>query len=304
MQLETGYLLNPGRKVRRRKGKSRRRKNARGWYKTRRKGTRGAKKRKVGKGKRRRTVYTRPKRKTVRSRRRRRNPEGASYSYANNSHRRKRGKRKSSRRRRRNPVGTGMIFGSVPQVLPWKVPLPGILGAVTNSVLQGVGAGAVVFTGYLLSGALVNAVYSKDDAEASDNAFVRNWTRPILFGMSAGLIAGLTGMIAPKGKKATFALLGAAGPGLRAMGGVLKAVMDRPDSPGIAQDFFDGATGLADYLQVGDLYEAGIGNDEVDEIPVEDAGVGDLYEAGMGWEAEDGMDDYLQVGNDAEVVGI
>ena len=129
MQLETGYLLNPGRKVRRRKGKSRRRKNARGWYKTRRKGTRGAKKRKVGKGKRRRTVYTRPKRKTVRSRRRRRNPEGASYSYANNKSHKRKGRKRRKSYRRRNPAGTGMILGGVPQVLPWKVPLPGSLPA-------------------------------------------------------------------------------------------------------------------------------------------------------------------------------
>ncbi len=298
----TAYLLNPGRKVRRRRGKARRRrKNARGWYKKRAK---GSIKRKVGKGRRRRTVYTRPKRKTRRKSkraRRRRNPQEASYSYGRKPNMRRRRKRRKTSHRRRNPAGGGGLIATIPQIIPFKAPLPGILGDVVNGVIQGVGAGGVVFSGYLISGALVNAVYSKEAAEASDSAFVKNWARPILFGVSAGLIGGLTAMIAPKGKKATFALLGAAGPGLRAFGGVIKAIMDRPDEAGFVQDIYDGATGLSDYLQVGDLYEAGMGDED-------DEGMDDLYEAGMGWEEEGGdMEDYLQVdgvGQDEEVVGI
>ena len=292
--LETAYLLNPGRKrrrVRRRKGRarsrrriarrsSRRRSNKRGWFKTRRK---GSFKRKVGRGRRRRTVYTHPTRRTRRKskRARRRNP----------------GHRRNYGMTRRNPGGGLAASLAVPELVPIRVPLPGIVGTVANNVVQGLAAGAVFTTGYLASGFLVNLVVSPEDAAAAGDTFKGKWARPLLFAASAGLIGGLTAMIAPKGKRALFATIASAAPGLRALGGVLKAVMDPPTEPGFAQDADNLAAGMADYLQVEDasqvedylqvedLYEAGLGLDqEMEYEPSEE--MEDLYEAGLGAEEE------------------
>lgn len=311
--LETAFLLNPG--VRRRKGRVRkssnkRSRNARGWFKTRRKGTRGAKKRRVGKRRKRRTVYTRPTRKTVRARsKRRRNPSdmyarATRYPVSTTSGRlmNPRRKKKSKSRRRRNPDGgmAGML--AVPQIIPFKVPIPGIIGTVLTNVVQGVAAGAIFTVGYLASGFVVDMVMTPADAAARvarGENFLGKWGRPLLFAGSAGLVGGLTAMVAPKGKKALFSIIAASAPGLRALGGVLKATMDAPTSPGLMADAYAFAGGMADYiqvedydpnaeendgvedyLQVEDLFEAGLGEDDSPEM------VEDLYEAGLGEEAE------------------
>jgi hypothetical protein len=193
------------------------------------------------------------------------------------------------------------------QVLPFKLPLPGVLGDIANGIVQGVAAGGIVIGGYMISGALVNFVVSPTaaaEADAAGNAFKGKWVRPLLFAASAGIIAGVVSMVAPKGQKTAWSLLAAAGPAIRALGGVIKALMSPPAEPGIMQDIYNLSVGVADYLQVGqddqgveDIYEAGMGEGEEVEMS-------DIYEAGMG--EGDGMEDYLQVGAEepegAEVV--
>lgn len=197
----------------------------------------------------------------------------------------------------------------MPEILPFRVPLPGIAGTIATNVVQGLAAGTIFMGGYLLSGALVNFLVTAEEADAEPDTFKGKWARPLLFAATAGLIGGLTAFLAPKGKKPFFAILGAAGPGIRALGGVLKAVMDKPTAPGITADAYNLAVGLADYIQVGDneapysyagtddyiqvedLYEAGLGQEEeVPEYEYEEESfepeVEDLYEAGLGLEEE------------------
>lgn len=297
--LETeSYLLNPGRKsrkARRRRGKARR-SNKRGWF-AKRGRYRGGKKRRFRGGVR----YTRPKRSTVRSRRRgRRRKARRSNPHYNVPARRRRG----GGRRRSNAGIAGVSLAFPADVLPFRLPIPGIPGEIANGVLQGVAAGAVVIGGYMISGALVNFIVSPakaDDAASKGENFVGKWARPLLFAATAGIIGSVVAMIAPKGRKATFGLLAAAGPGLRALGGFVKAIMDPPKEAGFMQDVYNLSVGLSDYLQVGqengegmeDIYEAGMGN-EADEEMADYLQVEDIYEAGMGEE----------VGAEEEVVGI
>jgi hypothetical protein len=297
--LETAYLLNPGKrkKARRAKG-SARRSNKRGWFKTR--GSyKGGFRRRFPKGVR----YTRPTKATRR--------KSKSKRKGNPSRRFKVSFRKRPSKSRRSNPGRGMAgaLNFPGQVVPFSVPIPGLPGQIVNGVVQGIAAGAVVFTGYLISGALVNFIVTKQDADAAlakNEVFKGKWARPLLHGASAGLIGAITAMIAPAKSKATWALLAAAGPGLRALGGVVKAIMDRPTAPGLTQDIHDISVGLADYLQVGALYEAGMGDDDEmgqdelegddgDELSdylqvgQDDGGMEDLYEAGMGAEEEESL---------------
>ena len=239
--------------------------------------------RKVGTGKRRRTVYTHPtkrtRRKSKRKRRRKRNPA----HYKMNPRRRKRS-------RRRNPAGVGGFLKAVPQVSPIRVPLGGILGDVANGIVNGVFAGTLVFGGYLLSGVGVDIICTRADARealaAGDN-FKGKWLRPLLFAVSAGLTGTVFAMVAPKSKKATWSLLAAAGPGIRAAAGTIQNLI-APDATGAVAEVRMAAVGLADYLQVEGGGETGTVEDYLQvEDDFYEAGMGDFYEAGLGQEEEE-----------------
>jgi hypothetical protein len=298
------FVLNPPRRRRAKRSRGRgRRRNARGWFKTRRPGSR---KRKVGKGRRRRTVYTHPTKKTRarrrrrndrseaayginprRRRRRRRNPD-TSAQYGINPHRgrsawgRKRGRGRALGRRRRNHrwQNPGVLGMRIPTVVG--VPLPaalrkGILGNLVHNVIQGSLAGGVVFGGYFGSGFIVDSV-----EPMLPDALKGRWTRPVLFGAVAGIMGMGAAMVVKGKRKGLWALLAASGSGIRAFGSIVKNVMERPagDLMGKA---YDSVVGMADYIQVGD----------------------DLYEAGLeGDGGNTGMGDYIQVGEEAYEAGL
>jgi hypothetical protein len=222
-----------------------------------------------------------------------------------------RSRRRGGVRRRINAGITGLLSGSSADVIsvPFlkSLPLPGFLKAIPNTIVQSLAAGGLIIGGYFLSGYVVDVLVTAGDAEKAardpaqgPDSFKAKWARPMLFGAVAGVIGGVIAMVAPAGKKATWSLLAAAGPGLRALGGFVKAIMKPPtETQGFAVDLYRFSTGLADYLQVGDLYEAGMGDgsasqvgdgeysDSMDNASMEDyLQVGDLYEAGMGQEED------------------
>ena len=211
------------------------------------------------------------------------------YTYRKNPGRRRKSSPRKTRRNR-NPGNGGGVGGLInyPEVLPLRLPIPGIIGKIVNGVVQGVIAGGVVFGGFVLSGVIVDLVVSKfDAAQAGKGTFKGDWARPIAFAAIAGVIGGGVAMAAPKGKKATWAILAAAGPAIRAFAGIyINLIGDK-----LGGDALNVAASLGDYLQVGDLYEAGMGNgEEITDTWGDQEGrmmddylqVGDLYEAGMG----------------------
>jgi len=308
MEMQTSYLLNPGRKTRKarrskrhgrlRKGSAaakawgRKMRALRGGRVSRRKSHRKSSRRSSRRAK---YVYTHPSKKT-RNR----------LALGRRVNRRgwfKKSKRGGVRRRINNGVAA-LLGGSSADVIsvPFlkNLPLPGFLKAIPNTIVQSLAAGGLIIGGYFLSGYAVDILVTVRDAEAAPaDSFKRSWARPLLFGAVAGVVGGVVAMVAPAGKKATWSLLAAAGPGLRALGGFLKAIMKPPTEQGFANDVYRFAAGMADYLQVGDLYEAGMGdgsasqvgdgeyNDSMDNASMEDyLQVGDLYEAGMGQNGE------------------
>lgn len=169
----------------------------------------------------------------------------------------------------------------LPQIVPVKLPLPGIVGDIANGIVQGAVGGAVVFVGYHVSGVIV------DQAEKMlGDTLAGKFRRPVLFAATAGVLGSLVASIAPKGKGALWGILAAAGPGLRAAAGFITNIVGRPADAGIMQSAWDAAKGLSDYIQVGELYEAGMG----DYIQVgqdeDESGMEELYEAGMGEEED------------------
>jgi hypothetical protein len=273
--METAYLLNPPRhrKVRRVKSRARRRRNS--WPNDSAGHARAARK-----GWRRRRAS---------SKRRKSNPTRRSYRRRRAGGRRRnnpvhRIRRRRGSRRRRNPgVGAMSLTRGVPQIVPVKLPLPGIVGDIANGIVQGAIGGAVVFVGYHVSGVIVDKV-----EKMMGDTLAGKFRRPVLFAATAGVIGGLVSMIAPKGKRGLFALLAAAGPGLRAAAGFLTNIVGRPAEVGFMQSAWDSAKGLSDYIQVGELYEAGMG-DYIQVGDDEDATGGameELYEAGMGEEED------------------
>ncbi|MGI0149553.1 MAG: hypothetical protein ACREDF_08500, partial [Thermoplasmata archaeon] len=199
--------------------------------------------------------------------------------------------RKARSRRRRNPEIMGVSLAPPATVAPLSIPIPGILGDIANGILNAAFSGTLVFGGYLASGAVVDFIWSKQDADSPGTGdFKSKYLRPLLFGAIAGLTGSAFAMLAPKGKKMTWGLLASAGPGIRAISGLLMAFIPAT-STGALQEVRRAASGLSDYLQVDgetssagvedylqvdDIYEAGMGN-----------GTGDLYEAGMGEEEEE-----------------
>jgi hypothetical protein len=194
----------------------------------------------------------------------------------------------------------GIISMATPQTLiPFRVPLPGILGKVANGVVQGVAIGVAAFGGYVLSGYVVDFVLPKTGAGGTDvstNSFVKNWARPLTFAALAGLTGGIVAMIAPKGNKAGWALAASAGPALRAVAGaVANLIPNAPGSTGVMDNIRVAASHLADYVQVGAFYEAG-----VSDFQTSDGGFtsGDSGFAGGPSLYEAGVSDYVQVGDD------
>lgn len=182
-------------------------------------------------------------------------------------------------------MGGGLI-ASVPQVIGFRVPVGGFLGKVANGIVQGTAAGGVVFAGFVLSGYAVNAVDAKMK-KADGTAVLGKFQRPVLFGAVAGVMGGIMrfGAKFVKGNPLLWTILGAAGPGLAAVASLIDATMDKQksaDSGGIIYRLNKIATGLADYIQVGDdAIEAGVGD------------AGGAIEAGVG---DDGVGDFIQVG--------
>ena len=177
----------------------------------------------------------------------------------------------------------GLSLGAQAQVLPFRLPLPGIIGTIANGIVQGAAAGGIVFGGFVVSGYAVSAVDGMMGA-----TLVGKFRRPLLFAALAGVTGGVVSMLAPKGKKALWGLLAAAGPGLRAIAGIFAGIDALPAAikgpAGQLSDYIQvgdevpGSEGVGDYIQVGDLYEAGMGEDDEE--------VGALYEAGMGEDDE------------------
>lgn len=196
------------------------------------------------------------------------------------------GGNRGRRSRRRNP--DGIAGASTAQIAPFKLPLPGVLGQISNNVVQGVAAGAAFFTGYFTGGAVVDMIASPADAlrwaQAGD--WRGKWARPLLFGAFSGVIGAGTAWL---GKMLRFknpslvAAIAAAGPGVRAFGGLMAALLPQgPTETGFFADVKRAAVGLSDYLQIGDYlqleddYSEGVGQDE-DEGNMED-----VIEAGEG----------------------
>ncbi len=287
---QAAYLLNPPRKRRkarrvrgrgrargvRRMRRTRRRKNV--WKGQPRKHARAARK---GWARRRRRKARR--RKASRRRRRRGNPPPSFAPAKGYRRKRRKGIRYGRRRgiRRRNPDGAIGRALAVPTVLPIKTGLPGFLGTAADVVIQTAAIGLISFVGFVASGTIVDMILSRDDAAGADSTFTRNWARPLLFAGVAGLTSAGIAMAAPRGRKAAWALVGAAGPGLRAVAGFVKALIPA-DTGGMVGNVRLVAEGLADYLQV----EGSGGNMEYEDAGVEDylqvGGLGqDIYEAGM-----------------------
>lgn len=290
------YLLNPPkrRKARRHKGRGSRRVSRRLHCRVRRQ-----------------KRYTHPTRRYLRkvgrrarrsASRRRKNPSRRRRHNARGWFKRK-GSYKGSivrrfPRRRRNPGGMGgMLALATPQtLLPIHIPLPGILGKVANGMVQGVAIGVAAFGGYVLSGYVVDLFADKAKVAASGSNFVKNWGRPLAFAGLAGLTGGVVAMLAPKGRKASWALAASAGPAIRAVAGAL-SVLISPTSTGILANMRSAAGNLADYVQVGDFYEAGVSDFQTSDggFTSGDGGFAgpSLYEAGVSDYVQVGGDDYL-----------
>ncbi len=182
--------------------------------------------------------------------------------------RRRRGGRRYVRRRR-NPArryaigggGMGGLAMRLPTIIPISVPIGGLLGTVANSMIQAVGAGATFFAGYFGSGMLANYVASSKHvaewAAADPKDWRVKWARPAVFAASAGLVGGLVAMLGRAFRlknTGLIAVIAAAGPGVRALGGVWAALTEPPREPGLMADMRAAATGLAggtgDFLQV------------------------------------------------------
>jgi hypothetical protein len=276
------YLLNPARKHK----KSRKAKHRRG---VARKHTRriSRKARRAGVKRRPYYLFTRPTKKYAKRVKRAFNPRRRRGSKRRRSNSRgwyfKRSR--GAKRRRINPGlgGVGKMLAPAANLLPIRIPLPGILGTIANGTVQGVAIGVAAFAGYVGSGYLVDALASKAKVATFQSTLARNWTRPALFAATAGLVGGLVAMLAPKGRKAAWALAASAGPGIRAASGVLANLIPATAS-GTMAGVRNVAAGLADYLQVGAMYEAGLGEEEegVDDF----LQVGEMYEAGLGEEEE------------------
>lgn len=183
------------------------------------------------------------------------------------------------------------MISSVPQVVGFRVPLPGILGKVANGIVQGTAAGGIVFGGFILSSYLVNPIDAKLQKTAADGSktpTLGKFQRPLLFGAISGLAGTVMRMGAKmlKGNPLLWFVLGAAGPGLAAIASIVDSTMDKQkaqNAGGITYRILKVATGLSDYIQMGDeAIEAGVGDEAI--------------EAGV-----NGVDDYIQMGDDGDV---
>lgn len=298
--LQESYLLNPPRTRRRR------RKSARSHKRTRTRRRRNVARKPTRKRGRRRNAWKGDRAGHRRAEKKGRRRKRRRSARRRNAPVRARSRRRVGRKRRRSRGGNWRanpgLLGAIPQVAPFKLPLPGIVGDIGNAVVNGVFGGALVFTGYLVSGVVVDVVCTKEDAAAAlaaDDMFKGKWLRPLLFSITSGLVGFGVGMIAPKGKQALWGALAASGSGIRAAAGVMNALIPT-DATGVLANVRSGAAGLADYLQVEDYIQvddAGVS----DYLQVEN-GMGQIYEAGMGEEIyAGGMEEGF---HEDEVIGI
>ena len=162
------------------------------------------------------------------------------------------------------------------------------MGKIVNGIVQGAAAGGVVFGGYVLSEYIVGPI---DKALTKDGTpRLGRFQRPLLFGAVSGLTGTALAFAAKffKGNRALFFILGAAGPGLHAFGGLIRELIPAEKAQnqgGALYRIRQAANNLADYMQVGDYMQL---EDEAIE-----AGVGDedLVEAGVGDDEE--QEEYL-----------
>lgn len=313
----TGFVLNPPRRRRkaRRSARRGRRRNARGWFHKKSSGSRVAyshpSRKSNPRRKRRRSRRRNPgafyalnprrKRRRKSRSRRRRNP-GATYLLNAGRKRRRRSGARRSRRggRRRNPgivAGMGGLMAKVPQVIGFRLPVGGLLGRIGNGIIQSGAAGGVVFGGFVLSSYVVNFADAKL-RKATGESVLGKFQRPILLAGMAGAIGTVMrfGAKFVKGSPSLWFLLGAAGPGLAAVASLLDLTMNKEKSAtqgGILYRINKVATGLADYIQVGDealeagvgdyiqvgdeAYEAGVNDSDGDDIEVSDEVVEDAF---------------------------
>lgn len=197
------------------------------------------------------------------------------------------------RRRARRGMNIAGLSISSPDVVPaLRLPIPGIVGTLANSVVQGILAGSVVFGGYVASGAIVDMIVSgsnAEDARARGDKFRGYLARPLAFAGTAIVLGGLTSMVAPRGKRGLWSILAGAGPALRAFGGILYALLggrEGESKPGFVGKLAQAGKGISDYLQVGELYEAGMGDSSGSEGVSDYLQMDGIYEAGLGDEAE------------------
>lgn len=199
-------------------------------------------------------------------------------------------KRRGHSRRRRNPSLGGnvsTVFGSVPSVLPFAIPGSGFLAKFANSMVQAAGAGAMFFSGYFSSGAVTDMIANRDQAAswAAASDWRGKWLRPLVFAAISGATGAVVAAIAKRlnfKNIPTIAALAAAGPGVRAFGGFLAAVMPQGVADtGVLADIKRGAVSISDYITVGDYITGGGGvSDYIRTLPAPSMqGVGTLVAA-------------------------
>jgi len=288
--MATAFLLNPPRRKRRksRRSGSRRRRHAVKSHRRRRRRNPSTIAYGINPKRKRRSSARRSRRRS-----RRRNP---AVAYGINPRRRRSHRRRGSRRR--NP-GLGSIMSpSTPTVFPaLRLPLPGIIGKFANGAVQAGLGGAIVFGGYVGSGMVVTKI-----EETMGATLAGKWRRPVLFGVVAVAMGALAAFAAKKlkGNPTTWAILGAAGPGLRAFGGAVANLMQAPADPSSPMaKVRNAAVQLADFVQLSDdeemaeeVSEAGVGDEMGDFVQLSDDEEGDelgddLVEAGLEGEEED-----------------
>lgn len=223
--------------------------------------------------------------------------------------------RRASRRhsRRRNP-GLGSItsaLGSPFSIVPVSFG-SGIVGKLAGGVVNGLAGGALVATGFVVSGFAVDALVGTAAEAAADVSTFGKWKRPLAFASIAGLIGTGVGYLADKAglkNKGVLITLAAGGAAARAFGGIVNALA--PDSwktdQGFLGSFVRNSGALADFMQLSDFLQlsgnstgsvAGMGENESFGLG-EDESFGDP--AGGDIDCGSGGDPMLDAGIDSDM---
>ena len=284
------YLLNPGtrrrkgRRVRRRAGglsgrrlrrRSRRKARKANGRKHRHYGRVRSHRRRVNRGRRRRVLRSRRRRNPGRRHARRMSRRGARrlarrrrnpIYFMNRGRKASRRSRRIGRRSRRRNPGLGSItrsLGSPFSLLPISFG-SGLIGKVAGGIANSLAGGAVVATGFIASGFVVDSVVGSAAEVAADPSQFAKWKRPLAFASVAGLIGMGVGWIADKAglkNKGLLITLAAGGAAARSFGGFVAAIA--PDSwktdTGLLGSIVKNSAGLADFFQLSDFIQLGSG---------------------------------------------